>query len=161
MIFSPPCDCSSRPYSVLHNTDCRLQTGDRRNTSYSLQSTAFSLQINPVDHSGGAIPVPIPNTEVKPSCANGTAEYVCGRVGRRRGFPFPERPQASGWDVGFPPLASNLPHYSRPPSPKPQKTGAGRRPQTLRVPFVSCVLLVVPCPGEPSPGNFGLSLPPA
>src|SRR4029453_650336 len=33
---------------------------------------------------GGATPVPIPNTAVKPSSADGTAWSPCGRVGRRR-----------------------------------------------------------------------------
>ena len=33
---------------------------------------------------GGALPVPIPNTEVKPSRADGTARSACGRVGRCR-----------------------------------------------------------------------------
>ena len=33
---------------------------------------------------GGETPVPIPNTVVKPSSADGTARSPCGRVGRRR-----------------------------------------------------------------------------
>src|SRR6185295_13795707 len=33
---------------------------------------------------GGETPVPIPNTAVKPSSADGTARSPCGRVGRRR-----------------------------------------------------------------------------
>ena len=33
---------------------------------------------------GGVTPVPIPNTEVKPSSADGTAGSLSGRVGRRR-----------------------------------------------------------------------------
>jgi hypothetical protein len=35
---------------------------------------------------GGVPPVPIPNTEVKPSRADGTAWFPCGRVGRCRNF---------------------------------------------------------------------------
>src|SRR5207253_6397707 len=35
---------------------------------------------------GGVLPVPIPNTEVKPSRADGTARPACGRVGRCRNF---------------------------------------------------------------------------
>ena len=35
---------------------------------------------------GGVPPVPIPNTEVKPSRADGTARSPCGRVGRCRNF---------------------------------------------------------------------------
>ena len=39
----------------------------------------------PGDHSEGVPPVPIPNTEVKPFCADGTANS-CGRVGRCQAF---------------------------------------------------------------------------
>ena len=42
-------------------------------------------------YGGGDIPVPIPNTEVKPTSADGTWGSPPGRVGRRRDF-F-ERPQ--------------------------------------------------------------------
>src|SRR3977135_3475270 len=42
---------------------------------------------------GGVLPVPIPNTEVKPSRADGTARFACGRVGRCRNF-SPRRPAA-------------------------------------------------------------------
>src|SRR5205823_10512252 len=35
---------------------------------------------------GAVPPVPIPNTEVKPSRADGTAWFPCGRVGRCRNF---------------------------------------------------------------------------
>ena len=38
----------------------------------------------PGDYSGGETPVPIPNTEVKPSSADGTSHVLSGRVGRRR-----------------------------------------------------------------------------
>ena len=38
----------------------------------------------PGDYSGGETPVPIPNTAVKPSSANGTSHVLCGRVGRCR-----------------------------------------------------------------------------
>jgi hypothetical protein len=37
-------------------------------------------------HGGGVIPVPIPNTAVKPTCADGTWGSPPGRVGRRRIF---------------------------------------------------------------------------
>ena len=36
---------------------------------------------NPGDNGGGVTPVPIPNTEVKSSSADGTACSFCGRVG--------------------------------------------------------------------------------
>ena len=38
----------------------------------------------PGDNGGGVTPVPIPNTEVKSSSADGTAYSFCGRVGRCR-----------------------------------------------------------------------------
>src|SRR3954464_1813961 len=42
---------------------------------------------------GGVPPVPIPNTEVKPSRADGTARFPCGRVGRCRNIiETPRRP---------------------------------------------------------------------
>ena len=40
----------------------------------------------PGDNGGGVIPVPIPNTEVKPSNVNGTASSRCGRVESRQAF---------------------------------------------------------------------------
>ena len=38
------------------------------------------------DYSGGVTPVPIPNTEVKPSNADDTAPVRGGKVGRRQVF---------------------------------------------------------------------------
>gem|GEM_PF-249560 len=40
----------------------------------------------PGDYGGGVIPVPIPNTEVKPSYADDTAPLRGGKVGRRQAF---------------------------------------------------------------------------
>ena len=40
----------------------------------------------PGDYGGGVIPVPIPNTEVKPSNADDTAPLRGGKVGRRQAF---------------------------------------------------------------------------
>ena len=40
----------------------------------------------PGDNGGGGIPVPIPNTEVKPSNADDTASVRGGKVGRRQAF---------------------------------------------------------------------------
>src|SRR5207245_5064914 len=40
---------------------------------------------------GGVPPVPIPNTAVKPSRADGTARFPCGRVGRCRNFSLTPR----------------------------------------------------------------------
>ena len=38
------------------------------------------------DDGGGDTPLPIPNREVKPACADGTAGFPRGRVGRRPFF---------------------------------------------------------------------------
>ena len=40
----------------------------------------------PGDYCGGVIPVPIPNTEVKPSYADDTAPQRRGKVGHRQAF---------------------------------------------------------------------------
>ena len=40
------------------------------------------------DNGGGVTPVPIPNTEVKPSNADDTASLRGGKVGRRQVFLF-------------------------------------------------------------------------
>ena len=40
----------------------------------------------PGDYGGGVTPVPIPNTEVKPSNADDTAPLRRGKVGRRQAF---------------------------------------------------------------------------
>src|SRR5437016_13059600 len=45
---------------------------------------------------GGETPVPIPNTAVKPSSADGTARSPCGRVGRRRIFSNGPEPRRRG-----------------------------------------------------------------
>src|SRR6267143_7139930 len=44
---------------------------------------------------GGVPPVPIPNTAVKPSRADGTARFPCGRVGRCRNFSQTPRRESS------------------------------------------------------------------
>src|SRR5712672_4549035 len=56
---------------------------------------------------GGVPPVPIPNTEVKPSRADGTARFACGRVGRCRNF-SPRRPAAHSEPRGVAFPAENL-----------------------------------------------------
>ena len=38
------------------------------------------------DYGGGVTPVPIPNTEVKPSNADDTASVRCGKVGHCQAF---------------------------------------------------------------------------
>ncbi len=51
----------------------------------------------PGGYSGGETPVPIPNTEVKPSSADGTSHVLCGRVGRCRDFKTNPTFQLRGW----------------------------------------------------------------
>ena len=46
------------------------------------------------DYCIGEPPLTIPNREVKPNCADGTA--YCGRVGRRLSYLIPSA--TSGWD---------------------------------------------------------------
>src|SRR5213594_62539 len=62
----------------------------------------LALSVNPVSggDSGGETPVPIPNTAVKPSSADGTARSPCGRVGRRR-ILLREPGPACWWGLGF------------------------------------------------------------
>ena len=54
------------------------------NHNYSLLITNYSLLIrrDSGGYCGGVPPLPIPNREVKPACADGTA-MQCGRVGGR------------------------------------------------------------------------------
>ena len=54
-----------------------------RRGSLCVQTTLFAG-----GHGGAVIPVPVPNTEVKGPIAEGSAELVRARVGRRRLFPF-------------------------------------------------------------------------
>ena len=54
-------------------TTCRLQLADR-----FLNTDLLG------DHSAADPPVPIPNTEVKCSHADGSATYDCARVGHRQ-----------------------------------------------------------------------------
>ena len=77
----------------------------------------------PGGHCAGAPPLPIPNREVKPGCADGTAPQ-CGRVGGRRLF-FPWRPRR-----GTSPGAGAL--LLRPPPPT-QARGPLREPITHHV----------------------------
>ena len=53
----------------------------------------------PGGYGGGETPVPIPNTEVKPSSADGTSHLLCGRVGRCRDFFYRPNPLKEG--LGF------------------------------------------------------------
>ena len=70
LAFQPTCQ-SYR----LRNSDCRL-----RIAKSEIQNPKSEMSLG--DYSGGAPPLPIPNREVKPVSADGTAN--CGRVGRRR-----------------------------------------------------------------------------
>ena len=58
--------------------------------------------LSPGGHGRAAIPVPIPNTEVKRPSADGTA--CSGRVGRRQVFYDSSTPSLTGWRF-FLPLA--------------------------------------------------------
>ena len=51
-------------------------------------------------HCAGVPPLPIPNREVKPGCADGTAQQ-CGRVGGRRLYGYPPRETEMSSRGGF------------------------------------------------------------
>ena len=56
-------------------------------SNFSLLITHFSFERSDLSggYCGGVPPLPIPNREVKPACADGTA-MQCGRVGGRHFF---------------------------------------------------------------------------
>ena len=54
----------------------------------AIKSYIFVRALLPGDYCGGGTPVPFPNTEVKPSCADDTASLRGGKVGHRRAFLF-------------------------------------------------------------------------
>ena len=51
---------------------------------FPLLPQIFNLM--PGDYTAGVTPLPIPNREVKPRRADGTASFRCGRVGRCQAF---------------------------------------------------------------------------
>jgi hypothetical protein len=69
-------DAVAQVFRWLHRSPVAPRTG-----WHPMQSPRFSG-----GYIGGAPPVPIPNTAVKPSRADGTARFPCGRVGRCRNF---------------------------------------------------------------------------
>jgi hypothetical protein len=60
-----------------------------------MQSQYLSVMF-PGGFSGGETPVPIPNTEVKPSSADGTSHVLSGRVGRCRDLKMNPAPDSRG-----------------------------------------------------------------
>ena len=76
----------------------------------------------PGGHCAGAPPLPIPNREVKPGCADGTAPQ-CGRVGGRRLF-FPWRP-CRGTSPGAGALLLRVPHAGKGASAGDHHTSRG------------------------------------
>ena len=63
-------------------TDANASVG----TVYDILSSLSKIFLGYLgDDSGGVPPLPIPNREVKPACADGTA-MQCGRVGNRQFF---------------------------------------------------------------------------
>ena len=104
------------------------------------------------DHGGAAIPVPIPNTEVKGSIAEGSASPGRARVGRRQLFYFvlrawPSVRRASFFSKAISPSPRPLSHgrispaLGRPtpiqPFPNPDMDGINRHPTTTQPSFVS------------------------
>ena len=64
-------------------------------------SLAFQLRLFAGGHRGVVTPVPIPNTEVKGSFAEGSAGLARARVGRRRLFYFQTEIDILKQDVFF------------------------------------------------------------
>ena len=61
--------------------------------------TTTNMCLMPGDYGGGAIPVPIPNTEVKPSYADDTAPVRGGKVGRCQVFFWFPNPAKAGFFI--------------------------------------------------------------
>ena len=66
-----------------------------------LRVTHMQLNRFPVAKAEGVTPVPISNTEVKPSSADGTIRSPYGRVGRRRDLRTKSHASACAWLLYF------------------------------------------------------------
>ena len=107
---------------------------------------------------GGVPPLPIPNREVKPTCADGTA-MQCGRVGSR---PLSwSEPRSVIW----PGLPAFTGHPRRPPSPSRNGGPGYGYLALLRPPYfwpLACLCLplhaTLPC-GDRTAGLFDLLIP--
>ena len=75
---------SERYLQVLHYKKYYLHTGLIENYFFCTLVQRTNTDIQAID-SVGVPPLPIPNREVKPNSADGTAK-ICGRVGHRRFF---------------------------------------------------------------------------
>ena len=91
------------------------------------------------DHGGAVIPVPIPNTEVKGSIAEGSVGPAHARVGRRRLFSFHSKSRRR--PTAAPPLArpsgSASPRGIRRLFSFNQPPGAGRRRPAVAAPLAT------------------------
>ena len=68
---------------IAHIKPCKMKSWERVFACiFNFVLTRFSSG----GYSDGETPLPIPNRVVKPVCANGTALFEGGRVGRRQGF---------------------------------------------------------------------------
>ena len=79
----------------LQNEKCKLQSGlrwscviDEQTFRFAICNLKFAIRFYSGGNSDGVTPLPIPNREVKPISANGTALSRGGRVGRRQGVIF-------------------------------------------------------------------------
>ena len=74
----------SRVDRDMHSVACPDYEGDM----YLLRVPSFRIEINPGNHNGGETPDPIPNSEVKPSGADGTAWATAWESRSLPGFLF-------------------------------------------------------------------------
>ena len=83
-------NCPNTFFSSVHSFNCMLGLNIAGMSNFSFLISHYScfacvqIRHNPLSggYCGGVPPLPIPNREVKPTCADGTA-MQCGRVGRR------------------------------------------------------------------------------
>ena len=88
-----------REASLFLASTCRPYAGRRASTAV-LGAAGKSGRRLSGGYCGGVPPLPIPNREVKPACADGTA-MQCGRVGRRLLFITGPRVKRLTWGLFF------------------------------------------------------------
>ena len=90
MTSKPSTTNCPKTFFQVHTFNCIVvnkttEQQDNKTTKQQFYEYSFVQSIvNPISggYCGGVPPLPIPNREVKPTCADGTA-MQCGRVGRR------------------------------------------------------------------------------
>ena len=79
-------NCPNTFFIIVHSFSCWLSIKSRGTVVlyYQIQFACVQIRLNPLSggYCGEVPPLPIPNREVKLTCADGTA-MQCGRVGSR------------------------------------------------------------------------------